>query len=182
MYLNKFLRHRWFYSMILALFRQSRGVLPIMAVLFLMQVCLYVDKCAVKLGLAFALNYFNFVNGHNLRARNLNLLSCIYINVSWTLVWHPLVCNSFFVLLFFQQWLPWTVSNMQIVSVTAFCRIYLKVWFHLSLKKVKHLIVLNLLVFCCMYFSLFSCLKLLLHLFWFIDYNYMQLLYITFKL
>ncbi|KAK7346663.1 hypothetical protein VNO80_21186 [Phaseolus coccineus] len=28
----------------------------------------YVDKCAMKLGLAFDLDYFNFVNGHNLGA------------------------------------------------------------------------------------------------------------------
>lgn len=37
-------------------------------------------------------------------------------------------------------------SDMQIVSIAVFCRIYLKVLFLLSPKKVKHLIILNLLL------------------------------------
>lgn len=49
-------------------------------------------------------------------------------------------------------------SNTQIVSGTAFCRIYLKVLFHLSLKKVKTFIILKLLISCCMYLSLLFCL------------------------
>lgn len=40
-------------------------------------------------------------------------------------------------------------SDIQIISVAVFCRIYLKVLFLLLLKKVMHLIILNLLVFCC---------------------------------
>ena len=67
---------------------------------------LCIDKGAMKLGLAFDLDYFNFVNGHNVGARKVNILSCIvYINVCWTLVWHlnstlRLVSTSFCFIVF----------------------------------------------------------------------------------